>query len=38
MVRVEARWDYSQSYIGSGLLELRNTLLPVGDLILISGV
>jgi hypothetical protein len=29
MVRAEARWNHSQSYTGSGRLELRNTLLLV---------
>jgi hypothetical protein len=38
MVRAEARGDYSQTYIGSGCLELCNTLLHVGGLVLISGV
>jgi hypothetical protein len=35
MVRVVARWDDSQTYTGSGHVELRNTLLPMVVLILI---
>jgi hypothetical protein len=32
MVHAEARWDHSRIYIGSGRLELRNTVLPYGVL------
>jgi hypothetical protein len=38
MVRAAARWGYSHSCTCSGRLEWCKTLLPAGDLILISGV